>query len=71
MFSKATEKITQKLKVNKTIDNEHYEICRYGLQKGLFIILNIITTLNMLWQTVLFTILYIPLRSNAGCYHAS
>lgn len=77
MFTKTSEKIAQKLKQNDTIDDEHYEICRYGLQQGLSVLLNIVTTiligimLNMLWQAILFTVLYIPLRSNAGGYHAS
>lgn len=76
MFAKTADIITRKLKENNTIDDEHYEICRYGLQQGLTIILNIITTLvtglvlGMFWQAILFTILYIPLRSNAGGYHA-
>lgn len=77
MFTKTSEKIAQKLKQNDTIDDEHYEICRDGLQQGLSVLLNIVTTiligimLNMLWQAILFTVLYIPLRSNAGGYHAS
>ncbi|MDE6425462.1 MAG: accessory gene regulator B family protein [Ruminococcus sp.] len=76
MFAKTADKITQNLKENNAIDDEHYEICRYGLQQGLSILLNVFTTivigitLGMLWQAVLFTALYIPLRSNAGGYHA-
>ena len=44
MFTKTSEKIAQKLKQNDTIDDEHYEICRYGLQQGLSVLLNIVTT---------------------------
>lgn len=76
MFAKTADTITRKLQKNNTIDDEHYEICRYGLQQGLNIILNVVTTLaigvvlGMLWQAILFTVFYIPLRSNAGGYHA-
>ncbi len=77
MFAKTADKITQKLKENHTINDEHYEICRYGLQQGFSIILNVVSTivinvaLGMLWQAGLFTALYIPLRSHAGVYHAN
>lgn len=77
MFAKSADRITQKLKDNNTIDDEHYEICRYGLQQGFSIILNVVSTIvigvafGMLWQAGLFTALYIPLRSHAGGYHAN
>lgn len=77
MFAKTADNITRKLKENNTIDSEHYEICQYGLQQGLTIILNVVTTiaisvaLGTFWQAVVFMTLYIPLRSNAGGYHAN
>ena len=76
MFEKASEAVTRKLQENNTIDEEQYEICRYGLQQGFTIILNIVTTfiigmiMKGLLYAVVFMILYIPLRSNAGGYHA-
>ena len=76
MFAKTAEAIALRLRESNTIDDEHYEICRYGLQQGFSIILNVISTiaigamLGMLWQALLFTLLYAPLRSNAGGYHA-
>ena len=76
MFAKKAEEIAFKLKECNVIDDEHYEICRYGLQQGFSIVLNMISTiiigaiLGMLWQAVFFTLLYVPLRSNAGGYHA-
>lgn len=76
MFEKASEAVTRKLQENNTIDEEQYEICRYGLQQGFTVILNVVTTLIIgmimrgLLYAVVFTILYIPLRSNAGGYHA-
>ncbi len=77
MFAKTADIIAQRLKDNNTIDDEHYEICRYGLQQGFIIILNIVSTVavgvvfGMLWQAVFFTAIYIPLRSYAGGYHAN
>lgn len=76
MFEKASEAVTRKLQENNTINEEQYEICRYGLQQGFTVILNVVTTLIIgmimrgLLYAVVFTILYIPLRSNAGGYHA-
>lgn len=76
MFEKASEAVTRKLQENNTINEEQYEICLYGLQQGFTIILNIVTTfiigmiMKGLLYAVVFTILYIPLRSNAGGYHA-
>jgi len=77
MFAKVADIIAQRLKDNNTIDDEHYEICRYGLQQGFIIILNIVSTVavglvfDMLSQAVFFTAIYIPLRSYAGGYHAN
>lgn len=77
MFIKTSEKIAQILKETNTIDEDNFEICRYGIQQGITIILNIVTTmligifLDMFWQAIIFSILYIPLRSNAGGFHAS
>lgn len=76
MFAKAAEKITNKLLDNNSISCEQYEICRFGFQQGLTIILNAATVIvigiimNELWQAILFMALYAPLRSNAGGYHA-
>jgi accessory gene regulator B len=62
---------------NKTIDTEEKEMYAYGLRQFILIFLNFITVLllgfifKMLWQAVLFTVLYIPLRSNSGGFHAN
>lgn len=75
MFSEISENIVQTLEDNQTIKNEEREIYRYGIQQGLTIILNLITTLviglvcGMVWQSIVFTVAYIPLRSFAGGYH--
>ncbi len=76
MFAIIANKIAKYLKDNNTIDDEHYEICRYGLQQGFMVILNFASTIvlglgfGVFWQALLFTLLFIPLRSNAGGYHA-
>lgn len=76
MFSRMADLITQKLQENKMISSEQYEICRFGFQQGLTIILNLVTVivigavLRELGQALLFMGLYVPLRSNAGGYHA-
>lgn len=61
---------------NGIIENEDREIYSYGLKQGILMILNIIITivigllLQMMWQSILFMISYIPLRIYAGGYHA-
>ncbi len=76
MFEKTAEIITRKLQENNKINSEQYEICRFGFKQGLTIILNAITMIAIgavmceLWQTIIFMIAYVPLRSNAGGYHA-
>lgn len=76
MFARLAESIAQKLHDNNSISSEQYEICRFGVQQGLTIILNAITIIAIgavmgeLIQALLFMALYAPLRSNAGGYHA-
>lgn len=76
MFIKTSEKIAKLLKKNKAINDESYELCQYGLQQGMSICLNLLTTIfigiitGMTWQSIVITILFIPLRSNVGGFHA-
>lgn len=76
MFAKTADTITKKLQENNSISSEQYEICRFGVQQGLTILLNAVTVIVIgavmkeLWQAILFMVLYAPLRSNAGGYHA-
>lgn len=69
-------KITDRLIVNEAIRAEERELYEYGLQQGLLIIVNMLTTIvigflfKMVWQSILFMVVYIPLRSFAGGYHA-
>lgn len=70
------DKIATGLVANGTINAEDKEIYEYGLKNIATTFLNIITTLvigfifGMIWQSILFMVSYIPLRSYAGGYHA-
>lgn len=76
MFHNVSDKLTKTLIENATISEDDYEIYRYGIQQGLTIIMNLATTMligvvcKMIWQSWVFTVAYIPLRSFAGGYHA-
>lgn len=60
----------------ETLSEEERDNFEYGLQQGLTILVNVFTVVliglafNMLWQSIVFLIAYIPLRSFAGGYHA-
>ena len=76
MFSKCSEKIADKLQCNNIIDDERYEICRYGINQLFSTILDFATILligfvfNMVLEGIIFTATYIPIRIYAGGYHA-
>ncbi len=61
---------------NNIIKEKDKELYLYGLQQGAFILVNIVTTLligyafDMIWQSVVFMVAYLPLRAFAGGYHA-
>lgn len=71
-----SEKITHSLVRNGVINFADRELYLYGFRQGLIIILNVITIvligsiLDMVWQSILVMMAYIPVRSNAGGYHA-
>lgn len=70
------EKITNYFVVNELIKDEDKEIYAYGLHQGLLILLNIATTIligfmfRAVWESILFMIVYTPLRTYGGGYHA-
>lgn len=76
MITYLSNKTVSKLIQSGSIQEDEKDIYAYGLQQGLFIILNIVTSIfigilaDMLWQCVLFMGIYLPLRSFAGGYHA-
>ena len=69
-------KIVDGLIENGTIVPEEKDLYFYGLQQGLTMIVNILTTVaigfvfKMVWQSIVFMLNYIPLRSFAGGFHA-
>lgn len=61
---------------NNIVNSEDKELYTYGLRQGALMLLNILTILivgkifGMMWQSVVFMVTYIPLRTYAGGYHA-
>ncbi|MPW26371.1 accessory regulator AgrB [Alkalibaculum sp. M08DMB] len=61
---------------NEIIIAEDKELYSYGLQQGILMILNVTTTIvigiicGMVWQSIIFLLSYIPLRTYVGGYHA-
>jgi accessory gene regulator B len=76
MFNHVSKKITDNMIKRGTVDFGESELYCFGVQQGLFIALNIATTIAVgllmgtLWQLLVFTIAYIALRRFAGGYHA-
>ena len=77
MFYHLSESITDNLVSAKAIPQKDKSIYQYGVQQGLTVTLNIITTLivgiafNMVFESFMFLAVYIPLRKFAGGIHAS
>ena len=69
MFYKASIYIADILEQQKKFMSEDKELYRYGIQKGLNLALNILTTMiigclcGMFYSSVLFLLSYMPLRS--------
>lgn len=61
---------------NGIIEESEKEVYRFGISGLYRFLMNIITSIiigllfGMLWQTVIFSVTYIPLRRFAGGYHA-
>lgn len=70
------KRATDKLVEYNVINEEYKELYSYGLQQGLIMIANILTTIaigfmfKMIWQSIVFMITYFSLRLYAGGYHA-
>jgi len=75
MFSYVFEKITDSMVKNGAVKSEEKEIYSYGVQQGLFILLNTGTAvivgllLGVLWQISIFMIALVTLKSYTGGYH--
>lgn len=75
MFGMA-EKVTELMVQNEIVTGEDREIYVYGLNQGIMLLVNILTSLllgfvfNKSIEVIVFLAAYIPLRSYAGGYHA-
>jgi accessory gene regulator B len=71
-----SEKITDGLVNNGVITNEDRELYAYGFYTGALMLLNVVTTLviglifGMVLESIVLMMVYIPLRSYSGGYHA-
>jgi len=76
MLTSATDKITKKLEKQGLFESDEREIYLYGVQHGLFLLLNISTMAiigvvsGAFTHVAIFLLAYMPLRSYAGGYHA-
>lgn len=61
---------------SRSIDDEEKDLLAFGIEQGLFLLLNLVTMLvigiwcGMIWQIAVFTFSYLLLRSYVGGYHA-
>lgn len=76
MFLKIADNIVKWMLSNHIIEENKVVICKWGISHILDTIFNIVTfliigiLLKMPFETIMFTIGYIPLRIYAGGYHA-
>ncbi|NFV13924.1 accessory regulator AgrB [Clostridium sporogenes] len=76
MVLSISEKIVDKLIDGNIIEREDKDLYTYGFHQGFLIIFNILTAIaigllfKMVWESLVFLMAYIPLRSYAGGYHA-
>lgn len=76
MTEKLLETVWKEMKTAGNIQETDREIYLFGFYQGLIFLLNLVTALltgiilNMFLESVLFLILFIPLRVFAGGYHA-
>ncbi|MGG7162762.1 accessory gene regulator B family protein [Clostridium ihumii] len=69
--------VTNWLIIKGFANEEEKEIIEYGLYQGFLMLINILTTFflgfifNVFWQSIIFLISYMLLRTYAGGYHAN
>lgn len=72
-----SDKLTNKLLKMQIISGEEMDLYYYGFKQGFLLLLNMMTVIiigiifSMIWQSVIFIIMYSLLRAYAGGYHAS
>lgn len=76
MKTNICERAVDVLIKKNAIKSDDKDIYMYGLKQTSLSLLNILTSIiigvlfSMVWETLLFMLVYIPLRSYAGGYHA-
>lgn len=76
MFEALAEKIVRRLCDRQIISKENEELYKYGFNIGLTILINLLSSVlvgvffGMIFESMIFLMGYIPLRSYAGGYHA-
>lgn len=76
MIKSCANKITSFLVYNQIINKDEYEVYSYGFEVLMAFIVNIMVILtigyilNIFYETILFLIIYCPIRQFAGGYHA-
>lgn len=76
MYLEFIDKTVDNFVQNGIIEDENKELYAFGMRQGMTMVLNVATTvvigavLGMVWQSLLFMVSFIPLRSFAGGYHA-
>lgn len=71
------EKITDSLIDNGVINLEDKDIYVYGFKQGILMLLNVAvimiigSVLGMVWQSIIFILVYVLMRTYAGGYHAT
>lgn len=73
---KVVDKLVVKLIKDGAIEEEDREIYEYGFHQGIIMLINIACTIligivmKLFWEVLVFMAAYIPLRTNAGGFHA-
>ena len=77
MKSRVDERVVESLISLGVVPSEDKDIYVYGIGQGTVLLVNLISViiigllLGMVWQSLVFILAYIPIRSYAGGYHAS
>lgn len=77
MFKKCIDRLIDILILKESIKEDEMELYAYGLELAVGIFINILTTIfigmifGMVLESMIFLLIYIPIRSYAGGYHAN
>lgn len=77
MISSITDHLVEVFVRNSIIKEDERDLYRFGMNHLFRFLLNVITAIvigiifQMVWQSILFSITYIPLRQYAGGFHAT